>query len=67
MGMSPKVLNLMLVQKLTLRINEVCESSFYATFQPKQAGVSVHASFYFLRRMCESIILRLRGFTSSGS
>lgn len=38
MGIYPRVLNLILVQKLTLRINEVYESPSYATFQPRQEG-----------------------------
>lgn len=47
MGISPRLLNLILVQKLTIRINEVYESPLYATFQPKQEGVSVQGSLCF--------------------
>lgn len=46
MGIYPRVLNLILVQKLTLRINKVYESPSYATFQSRQVGVLVQDSVF---------------------
>lgn len=63
MGIFTRVF-LILVQKLTLRINEVYESPLYATFQCKLVGVSVQGSLYILKRILTIIILSLRGFTS---